>query len=137
LRAEIEELKAQYKGATIRAETAEIEHYSNACANVRDAQAQLKPPHLVPSTNQGLEEFSRKLSGTGRDQLIFLYHQSVCDAITALDEKNILAAENIALKCQLEGIVLKGWKCSACGIFNGEEKERRSECRACGLARKT
>lgn len=34
-----------------------------------------------------------------------------------------------------DGIVLKGWKCRACGVFNSEEKERRSACRACGLAR--
>jgi hypothetical protein len=34
-----------------------------------------------------------------------------------------------------ENIVLRGWIC-VCGIFNGEEKERRSACRCCGLARR-
>ena len=43
--------------------------------------------------------------------------------------------DNLKKGIGLDGIYLKGWKC-ACGIFNGEEKERRSECRSCGLARK-
>jgi len=28
-------------------------------------------------------------------------------------------------------ITLPGWSCPACGVFNGEEKERRIECRSC------
>lgn len=30
---------------------------------------------------------------------------------------------------------VRGWKCRACGVFNGEEKERLSACRSCGLGR--
>jgi flavin-dependent thymidylate synthase len=30
------------------------------------------------------------------------------------------------------GLVLPGWMCGACGVFNGEAKEKRMECRACG-----
>lgn len=32
-------------------------------------------------------------------------------------------------------IVFRGWTCSGCRVFNGEEKDRRSECRCCGCAR--
>lgn len=28
-------------------------------------------------------------------------------------------------------IVLRGWTCTACGIFNGAEKEERKTCRTC------
>jgi len=31
------------------------------------------------------------------------------------------------------GILLRGWTCTACRRFNGEEKEQRYECSACGL----
>ena len=31
--------------------------------------------------------------------------------------------------------IIKGWTCHACGVFNGEEKERRAACRCCGLGR--
>lgn len=31
-------------------------------------------------------------------------------------------------------IVLEGWDCPVCRIFNGEIKEKRSDCRSCGLA---
>lgn len=27
---------------------------------------------------------------------------------------------------------LPGWTCGHCGVFNGEAKERRDECRSCG-----
>lgn len=30
------------------------------------------------------------------------------------------------------GILLPGWQCSHCGSFNGEAKEKRTECRSCG-----
>jgi hypothetical protein len=30
------------------------------------------------------------------------------------------------------GIVLPGWSCQRCGVFNGEVKERRETCRSCG-----
>ena len=29
------------------------------------------------------------------------------------------------------GLVLPGWTCPRCGVFNGEAKEKRTECRAC------
>ena len=29
-------------------------------------------------------------------------------------------------------IELAGWNCTVCRVFNGEEKERREACRACG-----
>lgn len=31
-------------------------------------------------------------------------------------------------------IVLEGWTCSVCGIFNGELKAKRVDCRSCGVA---
>lgn len=31
----------------------------------------------------------------------------------------------------MNGITLRGWRCQ-CGIFNGEEKDKRDECRTCG-----
>ena len=33
------------------------------------------------------------------------------------------------------GLVLAGWRCRWCGVFNGEEKELREECRSCGRSR--
>lgn len=33
------------------------------------------------------------------------------------------------------GITLRGWRCGHCGLFNGEEKELREDCRGCGRAR--
>lgn len=42
-----------------------------------------------------------------------------------------------ALHAALHGgpIVLKGWTCTACQAFNGEGRELRTECRACGKAK--
>ena len=34
-----------------------------------------------------------------------------------------------------QGIVLPGWSCEWCHAFNGEAKDPRIFCRACGLAR--
>lgn len=36
---------------------------------------------------------------------------------------------------RLDGIYLNGFRCSACGVFNSDEKERRSDCRCCGSKR--
>ena len=33
------------------------------------------------------------------------------------------------------GIVLAGWRCRWCGLFNGEERELREDCRGCGRGR--
>ncbi len=32
----------------------------------------------------------------------------------------------------MNDIVLPGWSCEMCKVFNGEAKEPRDECRACG-----
>ena len=32
-------------------------------------------------------------------------------------------------------IVLPGWSCTVCGVFNGAAKEPRDDCRACGAAK--
>lgn len=40
-----------------------------------------------------------------------------------------------ALEDRGDCLIFKGWICRACGVFNGEEKHRRSDCRSCGLAR--
>ena len=50
-----------------------------------------------------------------------------------LEEIEALAKETEALTC---GLTLAGWFCSLCKVFNGEEKEKRYECRACGIAHK-
>ena len=34
-------------------------------------------------------------------------------------------------------VQLRGWQCSCCGVFNGEEKERRELCRTCETKRPT
>jgi hypothetical protein len=34
-----------------------------------------------------------------------------------------------------QGIVIKGWWCLHCDIFNGEEKEIFNNCRHCGLVK--
>lgn len=33
------------------------------------------------------------------------------------------------------GLVLPGWRCRWCGVFNSEEKELREDCRSCGRSR--
>jgi hypothetical protein len=38
---------------------------------------------------------------------------------------------------RLKASMLPGWRCNACGAFNGDMKERLSACRCCGLARIT
>lgn len=35
----------------------------------------------------------------------------------------------------VDGIVLRGWNCPACKVFNGEEKSHQQICRACGQKR--
>lgn len=35
-----------------------------------------------------------------------------------------------------DGLLLKGWMCKSCGVFNSEEKEHRPACRSCGSARR-
>lgn len=37
----------------------------------------------------------------------------------------------------VKNLVLKGWHCPKCCVFNGEEKEKRYECRCCGWQRRT
>lgn len=72
----------------------------------------------------------KRFTGLGRDRLIAM--------IENLEyEKKALNAKIDELKqgIGLTGIYLKGFHCGACGVFNGDEKERRSECRSCGLAR--
>lgn len=45
------------------------------------------------------------------------------------------AAEVVAeARKRLKAVMLPGWKCTACGYFNGDAKERLSACRGCGLA---
>jgi predicted HAD superfamily Cof-like phosphohydrolase len=41
----------------------------------------------------------------------------------------------LGLEAPRDGIVLHGWTCTACGVFNGEEKESHETCRACGVVR--
>jgi len=36
---------------------------------------------------------------------------------------------------RLDGIYLNGFRCSSCGVFNSDEKARRSDCRSCGSKR--
>lgn len=49
---------------------------------------------------------------------------------TAIVERD---AELRSLKnVQRRSIVLPGWHCQMCHAFNGEEKERLAQCRACG-----
>jgi len=99
------------------------------------------------------EQFEKGLTGVGRDKIIQFYYQRVLGCI--IFQKQMCEWKKIAieaeanyqnaqatirdLQAQLQsvgnGILLKGWSCRACGVFNGEEKERRSECRSCGLAR--
>ena len=38
---------------------------------------------------------------------------------------------------RLRDSLMPGWVCGACGVFNGDAKERLRVCRCCGLARRT
>ena len=38
---------------------------------------------------------------------------------------------------RLRDSLMPGWVCGACGVFNGDAKERLRACRCCGLARRT
>ena len=61
-------------------------------------------------------------SGVGRTELISLLNKT-------LKENVKLRAEKLELS---QGLHIKGWWC-ICNIFNGEEKEIRTECRSCGI----
>jgi transcriptional regulator with XRE-family HTH domain len=41
-------------------------------------------------------------------------------------------AEDVPLPARPSGILLPGWFCGGCGVFNGEAKEKHYECRSCG-----
>lgn len=38
---------------------------------------------------------------------------------------------------RLKDSLMPGWVCGACGVFNGDAKERHGACRSCGLARRS
>jgi hypothetical protein len=44
--------------------------------------------------------------------------------------------EHISRRLAESLLTFRGWMCSACAVWNGDEKERLSACRACGLARR-
>lgn len=46
------------------------------------------------------------------------------------DERRIWQAPELH-----RSFIISGWTCSRCGTFNGEEREKRTDCRACGLAK--
>lgn len=62
--------------------------------------------------------------------------------LSAVDYVEILTAELHRLHQRIDEIerghmMIKGWTCMSqlCGAFNGEEKEPRATCRACGRAK--
>lgn len=68
-------------------------------------------------------------------------HKLMFDSLTATQARcTELLEENRALRAELatikQGIVLPGFTC-ACGVFNGDEKERRTTCRSCDAPRPT
>lgn len=70
-------------------------------------------------------------SKVGKSYLVSL------DDLRALFEPRARAQAHAAdtRKAPRVGIVLPGWTCNACGIFNGEEKEQLESCRLCGRPR--
>lgn len=79
----------------------------------------------------------KRFTGLGRDRLIAMIEELEAKLKDALATAHTLQEENSNLQqgIGLTGIYLKGFHCRACGAFNGDEKERRSDCRSCGLAR--
>lgn len=57
----------------------------------------------------------------------------IADAvIETLIEAGFYTADGELAEPYRRGLVLPGWTCSACLGFNGEAREKRTECRACG-----
>ncbi len=61
-----------------------------------------------------------------RDEL-----KKVIEKLQAENEKLISRVHQLS-----SGLVIRGWWC-ICDIFNGEEKELRTECKSCGKAKTT
>ena len=61
-------------------------------------------------------------------------HEQALAALASIQEQcSTLVLESQNLKSR--GILLPGWDCPSCLVFNGSAKELLSECRSCGTAR--
>ena len=46
---------------------------------------------------------------------------------------DLLDHKSIAIKGASDDFILPGWFCPRCEVFNGEVRDKRTECRACDL----
>ena len=84
----------------------------------------------------GLGTFDKKvLTGLGRDRLISIIEDIITQGNKLAASVEVLIKENEKLKSRntelAGGLNIKGWWC-ICEIFNGCEKEERTDCRSCG-----
>lgn len=68
-----------------------------------------------------------------KEDWTFAYEVFSDDDFTTVSTVTMLALAHAVGR--QSGHRIKGWNCPACRVFNGEEKERRSECRSCGEKR--
>ncbi len=60
-----------------------------------------------------------------------------CGVLSVYEDKCSACLEPLGELLEFYDIKLKGWECRTCRRFNGEEKETRHECSACGAFRPT
>ena len=70
---------------------------------------------------------SLNLQQQARRALSQAYREKLLEYAAAVDE----------VAKRLRDSLMPGWVCGACGVFNGDAKERLRACRCCGLARRT
>lgn len=95
-------------------------HHSSATAAF-EAIVQARTSALRPMIHAAIRDYSLGVDGETKEETGRRLAQSL--------------SEYIAERLAVEFLPLKGWTCSACSGFNGNE--RLAACRACGLARRS
>ena len=92
---------------------------------------------ILPAANRELGMDDELLAKLATASLI-LQQQARRSFSPAHGEKLLeyAAAINEAAK-RLRDSLMPGWVCGACGVFNGDAKDRHGACRSCGLARRS
>lgn len=89
----------------------------NACSTYLPIPTAKPEAVTVPDVNAGIEDWDN----CSRKELI-----------SVIDTQRTKIAELMIRISELEcSIILKGWWCMYCDIFNGEEKEKHDTCRKC------